>query len=309
MATKPRILWADDEIDLLKPHVLFLEGKGYEMVTVSSGRDAIEQVKQQEFDLVFLDENMPGISGLDALASIKQDKPNLPVIMITKNEEEHIMEEAIGSKIADYLIKPVNPNQILLSVKKNLDEKRLVTQRTTQSYQKEFMQIGMAVSEKMAFSEWKEVYKKLVFWEIELNESGEDGMKEVFETQKSDANRNFCRYVSDNYVGMLKTTGDEGPVMSHNLFRRAINPLLDGDLPVFMILVDNLRFDQWRAISETLQNQFRVDQEDLYLSILPTTTQYCRNAIFSGLLPSEIEKRFPDKWSNDEDEGGKNMCV
>lgn len=307
MATKPRILWADDEIDLLKPHVLFLEGKGYEMVTVSSGRDAIEQVKQQEFDLVFLDENMPGISGLDALASIKQDKPNLPVIMITKNEEEHIMEEAIGSKIADYLIKPVNPNQILLSVKKNLDEKRLVTQRTTQSYQKEFMQIGMAVSEKMAFPEWKEVYKKLVFWEIELNESGEDGMKEVFETQKADANRNFCRYVSDNYVGMLKTTGDEGPIMSHNLFRRAINPLLDGDLPVFMILVDNLRFDQWRAISETLQNEFRVDQEDLYLSILPTTTQYCRNAIFSGLLPSEIEKRFPGKWSNDEDEGGKNM--
>ncbi|MEY4003881.1 MAG: Response regulator SaeR, partial [Bacteroidota bacterium] len=307
MATKPRILWADDEIDLLKPHIIFLEQKGYEMVTVSSGRDAIEQVKKQEFDLVFLDENMPGISGLDALASIKQDKPNLPVIMITKNEEEHIMEEAIGSKIADYLIKPVNPSQILLSVKKNLDEKRLVTQRTTQSYQREFMQIGMAVSEKMNFTEWKEVYKKLVFWEIELNESGEDGMKEVFETQKADANRNFCRYVSDNYLGMLKATGDEGPVMSHNLFRRAINPLLDGDLPVFMILVDNLRFDQWRAISETLQNEFRIDQEDLYLSILPTTTQYCRNAIFSGLLPSEIEKRFPNKWSNDEDEGGKNM--
>ena len=307
MATKPRILWADDEIDLLKPHVIFLEGKGYEMVTVSSGRDAIEQVKSSDFDLVFLDENMPGISGLDALSSIKQDKPNLPVIMITKNEEEHIMEEAIGSKIADYLIKPVNPSQILLAVKKNLDEKRLVSQKTTQGYQREFMQIGIAVGERMDFEAWKEVYKKLVYWEMELAASGEDGMKEVFETQKADANRNFCRFVSDNYLGMLKSTGDDGPTMSHNLFRRAINPLLDGDVPVFMILVDNLRYDQWRAISETLQNEYRVDQEDLYLSILPTTTQYCRNAIFSGLLPLDIEKRFPNKWSNDEDEGGKNM--
>jgi CheY-like chemotaxis protein len=307
MANNPRILWADDEIDLLKPHILFLEGKGYNMTTVTSGRDAIDKVKTGDFDLVFLDENMPGISGLDALASIKQEKPNLPVIMITKNEEEHIMEEAIGSKIADYLIKPVNPNQILLALKKNLDERRLVSQKTTQGYQREFMQIGMAVSEKLNFEEWKEVYKKLVFWEMQLSGTGEDGMKEVLETQKADANRSFCRYVSDNYLGMLKTTGDDGPIMSHNLFRRAVNPLLDGDLPVFVILIDNLRFDQWRAISEILDENFKVDNEDLYLSILPTTTQYCRNAIFSGLLPLDIEKRFPNKWSNDEDEGGKNM--
>ncbi len=220
MATKPRILWADDEIDLLKPHVIFLEGKGYEMVTVSSGRDAIEQVKNNDFDLVFLDENMPGISGLDALSSIKQDKPNLPVIMITKNEEEHIMEEAIGSKIADYLIKPVNPSQILLAVKKNLDEKRLVSQKTTQGYQREFMQIGIAVGERMDFTAWKEVYKKLVYWEMELAASGEEGMKEVFETQKADANRNFCRFVSDNYLGMLKSTGDDGSTHLRTTFAR-----------------------------------------------------------------------------------------
>jgi CheY-like chemotaxis protein len=307
MSSKPRILWADDEIDLLKPHILFLEGKGYELVTVTSGRDAIEQVIAQDFDLVFLDENMPGISGLDALSRIKQEKPNLPVIMITKNEEEHIMEEAIGSKIADYLIKPVHPNQILLAVKKNLDERKLVGQKTTQGYQREFMQIGMSVSEKMEFNEWKEVYKKLVYWEMQLAGAGEDSMLEIFETQKADANRAFCRYVADNYIKTLKTTGEDGPIMSHNLFRRAINPLLDTDLPVFVILIDNLRFDQWRAISETLEEDYRVDNEDIYLSILPTTTQYCRNAIFSGLLPLDIEKRFPDKWSNDEDEGGKNL--
>jgi CheY-like chemotaxis protein len=307
MAVKPRILWADDEIDLLKPHILFLENKGYEMATATNGRDAIERVKEEDFDLVILDENMPGIGGLDALNSIKQEKPNLPVIMITKNEEEHIMEEAIGNKIADYLIKPVNPNQILLSIKKNLDERRLVSQKTTQGYQREFMQIGMTVSDKLNFDEWKEVYKKLVFWEMELSGTDEGGMKEVLETQWADANRNFCRFVADNYISLLKTTGDDGPTMSHNLFRRAINPLLDGPEPVFVILVDNLRFDQWRAISETLDERFRVDDEDAYMSILPTTTQYCRNSIFSGLLPLDIEKSFPGKWSNDEDEGGKNL--
>jgi CheY-like chemotaxis protein len=297
------ILWADDEIDLLKPHILFLEGKGYQVTTVKSGRDAIEEIKKSHIDLVFLDENMPGISGLDALAQIKQDQPNLPVIMITKNEEEHIMEEAIGAKIADYLIKPVNPNQILLAIKKNLDEKRLVNQKSTQGYQREFMQIGMTVSDKLNFEEWKELYKKLVYWEMELTE---DGMREVLETQKSDANRAFCKYVTQNYEAFIHGKNEE-MLMSHNLFRTAVNPLLDDDIPVYLVVLDNLRFDQWRAISETLNEIFRTDQEDMYMSILPTTTQYCRNSIFSGLLPLDIEKTFPNMWSNDEDEGGKNM--
>jgi len=303
---KPQILWADDEIDLLKPHIIFLEGKGYEVTSVNSGRDAIDAVNKSDFDLVFLDENMPGISGLDALAQIKQLRPNMPVIMITKNEEEHIMEEAIGSKIADYLIKPVNPNQILLSIKKNLDEKRLVSQRTTQGYQREFMQIGMSVSDKLSFQEWKDVYKKLVYWEMELDETNEEGMKEVLETQKSDANRSFCKFITQNYSDLVNQKNDE-LIWSHNLFRKVVNPLLEDDVPVYFILLDNLRFDQWRAISEIINENYRTDSEDLYLSILPTTTQYCRNAIFSGMMPLEIENAFPDMWSNDEDEGGKNL--
>ena len=226
---KPRILWADDEIDLLKPHILFLEGKGYELHPVSSGRDAIDAVKAGSFDLIFLDENMPGISGLDALAQIKQLKSEIPVIMITKSEEEHIMEEAIGSKIADYLIKPVNPSQILLSIKKNLDEKRLVGQKTTQGYQREFMQIGMTVSDRLRFDEWKDVYKKLVFWEMEFDKTNEGSMMEILETQKLDANRNFARFIQDQFPSFLNPTGDGGPIMSHNLFRRAINPHIDGD--------------------------------------------------------------------------------
>jgi CheY-like chemotaxis protein len=304
---KPRILWADDEIDLLKPHILFLESKGYEMTTVTNGREAIEKSGEENFDLVFLDENMPGISGLDALQAIKQADPSLPVIMITKNEEEHIMEDAIGSKIADYLIKPVNPSQILLSIKKNLDESRLVSQKTMQSYQRAFMQIGNSVSDNSNFDEWKELYKKLVFWEMELGNTEESGMQEVLETQKADAQRNFGRFISENYLSMLKTSGDDGPIMSHNLMRRVVNPLLDGDEPVYFFLLDNLRFDQWRMLSEIISKKFNIENEDMYLSILPTTTQYCRNAIFSGLLPLEIEKKYPQKWSNDEDEGGKNL--
>ncbi len=306
LTMQAHLLWADDEIDLLKPHILFLEGKGYRVTTVNNGRDAIDTVKVTDIDLVFLDENMPGISGIDALAEIKQIKPNLPVIMITKNEEEHIMEEAIGSKIADYLIKPVNPNQILLSLKKNLDEQRFINQKTTQGYQREFMQIGMSVSEKLSFQEWTDVYKKLVYWEMQLDETSEDGMKEVLETQKADANRAFCKFVTQNYLSFLQND-NSGTLLSHNLFRKAINPHLDSEEPVYVILLDNLRFDQWRAISETLNSVLRTDSEDLYMSILPTTTQYARNAIFSGMLPLDIEKTFPEKWSNDEDEGGKNL--
>ncbi len=302
-----KILWADDEIDLLKPHILFLQGKGYEVVTVNNGREAIEKANTEDPDIVFLDENMPGISGLEALARIKQQKPQIPVIMITKSEEEHIMEEAIGSKIADYLIKPVNPNQILLSIRKNLDEKDLITRRTARGYQQEFMQIGMTVNDKLSLEEWKEVYSKLVYWDMELQQAGDTGMREVFETQHQDANRNFARYIADNYTSMLSATGDNGPVMSHNLLRRKVLPFCDQQQPVFFILIDNLRLDQWKAISDTVRERFKVEDEDSYLSILPTTTQYCRNAIFSGLLPSDIEKRFPGKWSNDEDEGGKNL--
>lgn len=301
-----KILWADDEIDLLKPHILFLEGKGYSVSSVNNGRDAVDSVKNEDFDLVFLDENMPGISGLDALAEIKQLRPNMPVIMITKNEEEHIMEEAIGSKISDYLIKPVNPNQILLSIKKHVDEKRLVNEKTTQGYQREFMQIGMSVSDRLNFQEWKEVYKKLVYWEMQLGQTDQEGMKEVLETQKADANRNFCKYISKNYQEIIQNDDTEIS-LSHNLFRKHVNPMLDNEEPVYFILLDNLRFDQWRAISETINELFRTEQEDMYMSILPTTTQYCRNSIFSGLRPSEIESTFPDKWSNDEDEGGKNL--
>lgn len=301
-----QILWADDEIDLLKPHIMFLEAKGYGVTTVNNGLDAVDYVKTNSYDLVFLDENMPGIGGLDALSQIKELREDLPVIMITKSEEEHIMEDAIGSKIEDYLIKPVNPKQILLSIKKAIDNKRLVTQKVTTKYQQEFRNIMMALMEKLDFDTWKSLYKKLVYYELEIQRSNETGMEEVLHTQKSEMNREFVKYIEKNYLDFLDYDNSDAPVMSHTLMNKKIVPEI-GEDPVFLILIDNLRFDQWRFLQPIISELFRVEDEDMYLSILPTTTQYCRNSLFAGLLPIDIENRFPGKWSNDEDEGGKNL--
>lgn len=303
---KVQILWADDEIDLLKPHIMFLENKGYEVTTTTNGRDAVELVKAKEYDIIFLDENMPGISGLETLMQIKNLRSTVPVVMITKNEAEEIMEEAIGGKIADYLIKPVNPNQILLSLKKNLEDKRLISEKTSQSYQQEFRQIGMSMSDRLSWNEWVDVYKKLVYWEIELEVSKDPGMYDILTMQKSEANHLFSKFVENNYLGWFKNP-DTAPLLSHELMKRKAFPLVDSsEDPVFFLLIDNLRYDQWKVIQPAIQELFKIVEEDTYCSILPTATQYARNAIFSGMMPSEIQKRFPDKWINDDEEEGKN---
>ena len=300
-----RILWADDEIDLLKPHILFLEQKGYQVETSNNGRDAVEMAKHTHFDIIFLDENMPGYSGLETLALIKESNPQVPVIMITKSEEEHIMEEAIGGQISDYLIKPVNPNQILLSLKKNLNTKELVSQKNTSDYQTEFRQIGMRLNDRLDFEEWKEVYKTLVNWEVKLEASGDNGMEEVFNMQKRDANTQFCKYVENNYEDWV--SGEtEAPIMSHNILQKRVFDSV-GKEPVFLIVIDNLRFDQWKILQPLISEYFNVASEELFYSILPTATQYARNAMFAGLMPYDIEKKHPDLWLNENDEGGKNM--
>jgi len=301
------ILWADDEIDLLKPHILFLKNKGYQVTPVNSGADALEKVEQQKFDLVFLDEMMPGMTGLETLQQIKQVRPTLPVVMITKSEEEHIMEEAIGSKIADYLIKPLNPNQILLSVKKILDNKRLVTERTNIGYQQDFRNLAMQYNDRIGHEEWADIYKRLIFWELELDGAQDRSMAEVFNMQKSEANATFCKFVMDHYEDWLNDPGADKPLMSHQLMRKKVFPLVEPNSPLFFVLIDNLRYDQWKVIEPLLTDFFAVEEELPYYSILPTTTAFARNAIFSGLLPSEMEKRHPDLWVNDEnDEEGLN---
>jgi DNA-binding response OmpR family regulator len=302
------ILWADDEIDLLKPHILFLEEKGYDITPVNSGTDAIEKIQEQIFDVVFLDENMPGISGLETLSEIKSIRPSVPVIMITKSEEEHIMEEAIGSKISDYLIKPLNPNQILLSVKRILDNKRLVSEKTNMSYQRDFRQLGMAFGERLSPQEWSDIYKKLVYWELEIDETENKSMAEVINMQKDEANSNFASFIMDNYEDWLNDESDEAPLMSHQLFKQRVFPMMkESDRPVYFVLIDNLRYDQWKVLEPIISDYFTVDTEEMFYSILPTTTAYARNAIFAGLLPTEIAKKYPNLWVSDEDEEGKNM--
>lgn len=302
---KVSILWADDEIDLLKPHVLFLESKGYDVTAVNNGADAVDKVKESPYDIIFLDENMPGLTGLETLERIKTMRPTIPVVMITKSEEESIMDSAIGGKISDYLIKPVNPNQILLSLKKNLDSKRLVTEKTTMNYQQEFRNIGMQIGEMRTVNDWKELYRKLVYWELELEKVSDPGLHQILMTQKEEANNMFSRFVSDNYIDWVNGKSSDAPVMSQNILRKKLMTEIDKE-PTFLLVIDNLRFDQWKVIRPFLMEFFTEQEEDMYYSILPTATQYARNALFAGLMPSEIQKKYPSMWMNDDDEGGKN---
>ncbi|MBE9576687.1 T9SS response regulator signal transducer PorX [Flavobacterium proteolyticum] len=302
-----KILWVDDEIDLLKPHILFLEKKNYHVTTCNNGQDAIDLFEENNFDIVFLDENMPGLSGLETLSELKEKKSSVPVIMITKSEEEYIMEEAIGSKIADYLIKPVNPNQILLSLKKNLDHSRLISEKTTLDYQKEFRKIAMDMAMVRTYEDWVELYKKLLFWELELENIEDQSMVEILESQKIEANVQFGKFIERNYEDWFQPKADK-PILSHEIFGELVAPeIRKKDKPILFIVIDNLRYDQWKAFESVVNNHYKLEKEVSYFSILPTATQYARNAIFSGLTPLDMEKKFPQYWKNDPDEGGKNL--
>ena len=303
MAKQQRILWADDEIDLLKPHLLFLRNKGYELVTANNGRDALDLVEREPFDLIILDENMPGLTGLETLQLIKQSQPHIPVIMITKSEEENIMDMAGGSKIADYLIKPVNPNQILIAIKKHLHSASLVAEKTSRDYREEFGRIGMAINSADTIDDWYRLYGQLVFREMELAQA-DTNMDELLETQKVEANKEFFKWVRRNYEGWV--TGGDKPLMSPRIFPDVVFPMLDRGEKLFFILIDNFRLDQWRTVKKLLAEYFDFD-EQLYTTILPTATQYARNAIFSGLMPAQIEKMFPELWIDEDAEESKNL--
>ena len=302
-----KILWVDDEIESLQSQKLFLEHKGYDVTTLTNGFDAIDYVKDNRVDVMLIDESMPGITGLETLARIKEQYTQLPVILVTKNETENLMDEAIGSQIADYLIKPVNPNQVLLSLKKIIDNKRLVAEKTTTAYQQQFRELFMALNSNPDHNEWMELYKKLVYWELEMEKSDSPEMREVFQAQKQEANTEFCKYITKNYASWIDPKAADAPIMSHQLFRFKVLPHVEKGTPVFFILIDNLRYDQWKAIQPIFADSFRILEEETFYSILPTATQYCRNAIFSGLMPVDIEKQFPQQWKNDDEEGGKNL--
>ena len=297
------LLWVDDEIEQLRAHLLFLEKKGYEVVTVSNGTDAIDQCRERSFDLVLLDEQMPGLSGLETLQYIKELQPALPVVMVTKSEEENIMEQAIGQKIADYLIKPVNPNQILLTLKKNIHRREIETEVTQSQYQQNFQQIAMQIMDCRTWQDWTEVYKRLVHWELQLSAT-DSSMTEMLDMQKKEANLGFSKFVKQNYLDWINGIG--APLMSNRVFKEKVFPLLNEGHKVMLVVMDNFRYDQWRMLAQEIGDQFDID-ENLYCSILPTATQYARNAIFSGLMPDQIARMFPDLWVDEDDEEGKNL--
>ncbi len=298
------LLWVDDEIELLKPYIIFLEKKGYEVLEATNGQDAIDICAEKQIDLIFLDENMPGLTGLETLSKIKETHSSLPVVMVTKSEEENIMDQAIGAKIADYLIKPVNPNQILLTLKKHLHKKALETEVTNSNYQQNFSKLGMQINDSYSLEEWMEVYKQLVFWELELADTNSP-MSEMLKMQKADANQEFAKFIAKNYQSWIDNPQDR-PLLSPDIFKKKVFPLLSAGEQVYLIVFDNLRYDQWRVISRQLADRFSFE-EDLYLSILPTATQYARNAIFSGLMPAQIENMYPELWVDEDAEEGKNL--
>lgn len=298
------ILWVDDEIELLKAYIIFLEKKGYEVITATNGSDAIDMCSERTFDLIFLDENMPGLSGLETLTQIKEINSTIPVVMVTKSEEENIMNQAIGSKIADYLIKPVNPNQIYLTIKKHLHKKDLEAEVMDTSYRQNFGKIGMQINDSYSLDEWKDVYRKLVYWELELSTTNSD-MTEMLKMQKAEANQGFAKFIKQHYIDWI-THPEQRPLMSPDIFKQKIFPLLNNQEKVFLIVFDNFRYDQWRVLSQELANEFTFD-DDLYISILPTATQYARNAIFAGLMPIQIADMFPELWVDEDEEEGKNL--
>jgi len=299
-----KLLWIDDEIELLKAHILFLQKKGYDVETASNGYDALERCAEVSFDLILLDENMPGMSGLETLQRIKEVQPSTPVVMVTKSEEENIMEQAIGQQIADYLIKPVNPIQILSTLKKNIHQREIVTEVAQTAYQQDFGKLGMQIDDARSMGDWVEVYKRLVAWELQLSET-DSSMKEMLAMQKQEANHLFGRFIKKNYLTWVEQA-DSRPTMSPDIFKKMIFPRLNEQEKIFLIVIDNFRYDQWCVLRDELADQFTFD-EGLYCSILPTATQYARNAIFSGLMPNLIAKMFPDLWVDEDSEEGKNL--
>ena len=305
-----RILWVDDEIDLLQPYIIYLKGKDYDVTTASNGEDALDRLNEAVPDIVFLDENMPGLTGLETLQEIKRLHPEVPVVMITKSEEEHIMEQAIGEKIADYLIKPVNPSQILLCLKKHIHQHAIMTEQVQQNYRQEWSDISYMIDTATTIEEWQAIERTLSKWDIELENSS---MRSLIDDQRTQANAAFCKWIAKNYESWFRVQSDniqsteEAPLMSHDIMKHAVFPLLDKGEKVLLCVIDNFRYDQWKTIQPLISEFYSVRTEEQYTSILPTATQYARNAIFSGLLPLQIQKLYPQDWVEEGDEESKNQ--
>ncbi|MBU0559087.1 MAG: bifunctional response regulator/alkaline phosphatase family protein [Bacteroidetes bacterium] len=307
--SKRKILWVDDEIEMLRSHIIFLTEKGFDVTTVTNGEDAISEVEENSFDLIFLDEMMAGLGGLETLARIKEIDSNIPVVMVTKSEEESLMHEAIGSKISDYLIKPVVPSQVLMVCKKILESKKISGEYVQKDYLQNFNKISNLIKEDLDYKEWTDIYLKLINWELDLDLHSEIDLRQSLVEQKRECNQEFSKFVERNYKHWIHNQDDEkSPIMSNQIVDEYLIPeLKNSDGPVFFFVLDCLRLDQWLEMEQLLLPYFNI-KKDYYYSILPTATPYARNSLFSGLFPSEIEKHYPELWKsgNEDDERSMN---
>lgn len=294
MGAKGKILWIDDEIELLKPHIILLEKRDYEVDTAANGENALEMARRKHYDLIFLDENMVGMSGLETLPLLKEIDPSAPVVMVTKNEAESVMEEAIGGQIDDYLTKPVNPAQIIAASKKFLESKRIKSEKLTREYLQGFSEISRKIMEPLDWEEWKDIYVKMVKWSMELDRNPELGFEQTLSDQFRQINVEFSKFVERNYKDWLEG-GEYAPTLSPHVFGKHVEPLLKSGKPTFFFVVDCMRYDQWLVMEELLRPYYDFET-DFYSSILPTATPYARNAIFAGLFPLDIQKYYPQWW-------------
>ncbi|MBN1327474.1 MAG: bifunctional response regulator/alkaline phosphatase family protein, partial [Candidatus Cloacimonetes bacterium] len=288
-----RILWVDDEIESLQPFIMFLSEKGYNVKTASNGTDAISLVIEDKFDMILLDEMMPGMDGLTTLREINKINAQIPVVMVTKSEEEGIMEGAIASQIADYLIKPVNPNQIIMAIKKIFQTDEIRKNKIGEEYARFSAQLNKALLLSPVWQQWNEMYKEICRWDLHIDEINDNALAQMHFLEKLNCNSEFCNYIIENYKEWLKS--DERPMFSFDLISEFVVPELEKEGPVYFIVLDCMRLDQYFAIEPFLQEMFDIDL-NLYYSILPTATPYSRNAIFSGLLPIDIARNFPEYW-------------
>jgi CheY-like chemotaxis protein len=296
-----RILWVDDEVALLKPHLLFLRQRGYQVDTTTNGDDALALIRTQPYDLVLLDEQMPGRRGLEVLAVLRREAPYLRVVMVTKSEEDLTMREAVGRRVDDYLVKPASPLQVLSVVMRLLEGERLQQQRAAQDFAARFPALSRLRNEARGWPDYFALYSELVDWDLRLHEAGEAGLADTVHALLAEVRREFGAYVVREYgrwTAAGSVPGEDRPVLSTDLVARNLAPLL-GERAVLFMVIDCLRLDQWRALRPLLATDFDL-AESLYCGILPTATPYARNALFSGLYPDAIAERYPDWWGSDE---------
>lgn len=304
MEAKRSVLWADDEIDLFRPHILYLEERGFAVTPVRSGDEALARIDSDRFDVVLLDEMMPGRDGLSTLEEIKDRHPSIPVVMITKSEQEDLIASAIRKEITDYIVKPVNPLQILSALRKILDREKIREGGIAQEYLEEFTRLRARIGGRPDWREWIDIYLRLTRWDIELERHRDVGLRQTHDDQRREANAEFSRYIESTYEKWLR--GEDAPHLSPDVLGQYVLPHLKEGKKVYFVLIDCMRLDQWLAIEPLLSPYYTI-QTDYYYSILPTATPYARNAIFSGLFPADIAKHHPDYWAEiSSDERSKN---